>query len=323
MKKSVLLISTTWWLVACAGGEIPSPPAVAYVEAVQIDPAGVQAAPRPVPITPENPIAVPVEKKWASHEAKTAAAVRAATVTALDGTFEGAVLNYVYQHGKRYKVVLDAPSQDFEQDSDTTLLLLGPDDGAEPDSGFGDPSYFLVDKVSSGVDETSMRAKRDKVRAMTSGTYQTVLPLKCYKRGAKTTMFVTSPARTYLLDLHCSGKRGAYNPAVQFTYLGDQVAAAPKPPRSASVRPAPVVADTRYTVEGPEEWRPREWTAWNDGANTHVRPSPSVRSRPVPMLAAGGSFFVDPSSTEYVVTGLPPEIRFPWGEGALVVRRMP
>lgn len=324
---SALLASTAFVLAACAGGQDAQPPGVAYVEATQIEPPpAVEERRVPVPITAENPIPEPKVRKFKSHEEATAAAVRASTVTAVDASFEGAILNYVFQHGKRYRVVLDGPSADFEQDSDTTLLMLGPDDGAEPDSGFGDPSYFLVDKVTSGVDETSMRAKRDKVRAMSSGTYQAVLPLKCYKRGAKTTMFVTSPRRTYLLDLYCSNshKGRGYNPAVQFTYVGEQVSAAPKPPRSTTAsRPAPVVADTRYTVEGPEEWQPRQWAAWNDGASTHIRPSPAVRSRPVPMLGAGTSFFIDPASGEYVVTGLPSEIRFPWGDTALIVRRTP
>lgn len=322
MRKTALLM-TTCLLAACAGGEDLPPPTVAYVPAQEIDPAAPVAAIRsPVPITSENPIPAPKVTTYKSHEAATAAAVKAATVTAVDGTFEGAILNYVFQHGKRYRIVLDGPSADFEQDSDTTLLMLGPDDGVEPDSGFGDPSYFLVDKVSGGVDETSMRAKRDKVRAMSSGTYQAVLPLKCYKRGAKTTMFVTSPRRTYLFDVYCSNrhKGDGYNPAVQFTYMHEQVADAPKAPKAAS-RPAPIVADTRYKVEGPAEWRPGEWTAWNDGANTHVRPSPAVTSRPVPMLSASTSFYSDPATGEYVITGLPSEIHFPWGDSALVVRR--
>lgn len=324
---TALLMTTTCLLTACAGGQDMPPPSVSYVEATQVEPPRAEQVARvPLPITPVNPIPEPKVRKFRSHEAATAAAVRNATVTALDGSFEGAVLNYVYRHGQRYRVVLDGPSEDFEQDSDTTLLMLGPDDGTEPDSGFGDPSYFLVDKVAAGVDETSMRAKRDKVRAISSGTHQTVLPLKCYKRGARTTMFVTTPRRTYLLDLHCSKhhKVGGYNPAVQFTFVGDQVSQAPKVPKtSAFSRPAPVVADNRYAIEGPEEWRPREWSAWNDGANTHIRPSPSIRSRPAPLLGAGGSFYIDPATNEYVVTGLPLEIRFPWGGNALLVRKLP
>jgi hypothetical protein len=203
MRKSVLLL-TNCLLAACTGGQDVPLPEVAYVPAQEIDPAAQEDVRRvPVPVTAENPIPAPKVKTYRSHEAATAAARRAATVTALDGSFEGAVLNYVYQHGKRYRLVLQAPSEDFGQDGDATLLMLGPDDGVEPDSGFGDPSYFLVDKVSGGIDETSMRAKRDKVRKMSAGDYQAVLPLKCYKAGQKTTMFVTSPRRTYLFDLHC------------------------------------------------------------------------------------------------------------------------
>jgi hypothetical protein len=41
------------------------------------------------------------------------------------------------------------------------------------------------------------------------------------------------------------------------------------------------------------------------------------------MLPPGSSFFVDPATTEYVITGLPSEITFPWGSNALVVRRAP
>jgi hypothetical protein len=41
------------------------------------------------------------------------------------------------------------------------------------------------------------------------------------------------------------------------------------------------------------------------------------------MLAAGAGFHIDPASNEYVITGLPSEIRFPWGDSALIVRRTP
>jgi type IV secretory pathway VirB9-like protein len=324
MRKTALLM-TTCLLAACTGGQDVPPPEVAYVPATEIDPAAQEVARSnrlPVPITIENPIPAPKARKYRSHEEATAAARKAATVTALNASFEGAILNYVFQHGKRYRLVLQAPSEDFDQDGDATLLMLGPDDGVEPDSGFGDPSYFLVDKVGGGIDETSMRAKRDKVRKMTAGDYQAVLPLKCYKNGEKTTMFVTSPARTYLFELHCSRTKTAYNSAVQFTYQHEQVADAPKVPREiGSSRPAPIVADTRYSIEGPAEWRPREWTAWNDGAKTHIRPSPSVTTRPVPMLNAATSFHSDPATGEYIINGLPSEIRFPWGDSALIVKR--
>jgi hypothetical protein len=324
MRKAALLV-TTCLLAACAGGQDIPPPEVAYVPATEIGPDAQEAARTkrlPVPITLENPIPAPKVKTYKTHEAATAAARKAATVTAIDGSFEGAVLNYLYQHGKRYRLVLQAPSEDFGQDGDATLLMLGPDDGVEPDSGFGDPSYFLVDKVSGGVDETSMRAKRDKVRKMSAGDYQAVLPLKCYKSGTKTTMFVTSPARTYLFELHCSRTRDGYNSAVQFTYQHDQVSEAPKVPAAVgSSRPAPIVADIRYSIEGPAAWRPREWTAWNDGAKTHIRPSPAVTTRPVPLLSAATSFFADPATGEYIINGLPAEIRFPWGDSALIVKR--
>lgn len=324
MRKSALLL-TTCLLAACAGGQDIPAPEVAYVPATEIDPAAQEAARvsrRPVPLTLENPIPEPKAKTYRTHEEATAAARKTATVTAVDGSFEGAVLNYLYQHGKRYRLVLQAPSEDFGQDGDATLLMLGPDDGVEPDSGFGDPSYFLVDKVSGGIDETSMRAKRDKVRKMSAGDYQAVLPLKCYKAGTKTTMFVTSPRRTYLFELHCKRTNDSYNSAVQFTYQHDQVSEAPKVPRDAgSSRPAPIVADTRYSIEGPDEWRPREWTAWNDGARTHIRPSPAVTTRPVPLLSAATGFFSDPATGEYIIDGLPSEILFPWGETALIVKR--
>src|SRR5687768_1118381 len=143
MRKSALLL-TTCLLAACAGGQDIPTPEIAYVPAQEIDPVAQEAAKRvPVPITAENPIPAPKVKTFKSHEAATAAARKAATVTAIDGSFEGAVLNYLFQHGKRYRIVLQAPSEEFGQDGDTTLLMLGPDDGVEPDSGFGDPSYFL------------------------------------------------------------------------------------------------------------------------------------------------------------------------------------
>ena len=115
MRKTALLV-TTCLLTACAGGQDIPPPEVAYVPATEIDPAAQEAAKRvPVPITLENPIPAPKAKTYKTHEAATAAARKAATVSALDASFEGAILNYVYQHGKRYRLVLQAPSEDYGQ----------------------------------------------------------------------------------------------------------------------------------------------------------------------------------------------------------------
>ncbi|MGF7213210.1 hypothetical protein GGE65_007846 [Skermanella aerolata] len=326
MKRPALLVIPCL-LAGCVGGQSTPPPQVAYVEATQTQPATSETASRPpVPITVENPVPDPKARKWKSHEAKTASAVRKATQTALDADFEGVILNYVYQHGRRYRVVVDGPSEDWKEDADVTTLTLGQDDGSEPDIAIGgDPLWFSVDKIGSGIDETSMRAKRDKVRALQRGAYQTMITVKCFRRGARTSLRIGTGQRKYHFDLSCANSHGGngYNPDVQFTYAHDQVVGTADPPRPVREFTPPVVADTRYTVEGPETWRPREWAAWNDGANTHVRPSPAVRSRPVPMLAAGSSFYLDPSSSEYVIAGLPSEIRFPWGETAVVVRRAP
>src|SRR3954465_10391018 len=86
MRKSALLI-TTCLLAACAGGQDTPPPAVAYVPATQIEPPSASAEPRrlSVPITAENPIPEPKLKRFKSHEEATAAARKAATVTALEG----------------------------------------------------------------------------------------------------------------------------------------------------------------------------------------------------------------------------------------------
>jgi hypothetical protein len=325
---SALLASTAFVLAACAGGQDAPPPGVAYVEATQIEPpsATVEERRMPVPITAENPIPEPKVQKFKSHEAKTAAALKGGTQSALDAEFEGVILNYQYQHGRRYRVVVDAPSAEWEQDADATTITLGQDDGSESDIIVGgDPNWFNVDKANAGIDETSMRAKRDKVRAMANGTSTTMITVKCFKPGVRTSLKIGTGQRKYIFDLQCSNRHGGsgYNQDVQFTYAYDQQISTYQPARPTQARPAPVVADTRYTVEGPDEWRPREWAAWNDGASTHIRPSPAVRSRPVPMLGAGSSFFIDPASGEYVVTGLPSEVRFPWGDAALMVRRTP
>ena len=332
MRKSALLV-TTCLLAACAGGQgdIP-PPTVAYVPAQEVDPSAPVAAPhRPVPITAENPIPAPKVKEWKSASAKTAAANKSALQTAMEGEYDGAVLNYEYRHGRRYRVVVDGPSGDdgdgWGKDADATNITLGQDDGSEPDITIGgDPDWFSVNKVGTGIEETSMRAKRDKARSMSQGTYTTQITVKCFKRGVRTTLTIGTGARNYIFDLQCANSHGGnnYNHAVEFTYAHDQQISTYQPPaRQAVTRAAPIVADTRYTVEGPDEWRPREWTAWNDGANTHVRPSPAVTSRPVPMLSASASFHIEPATGEYIITGLPPEIRFPWGETALIVRRTP
>lgn len=335
MRKSTLLV-TTCLLAACAGGENLPPPSVAYVEATQIPAPETETQPRqPVAITIENPIPEPKVRKWKSAAEKTAAANKAALKTALDGEYLGAILRYEYRHGGRYRVVLDGPTGEFDgwgEDADATTITLGQDDGSEPDISIGgDPTFFSVDKTGTGIEkigagEMSMREKRDKARAMSAGTYTTEIPVKCFKRGARATMFIGTGTRKYIFDLQCLNSHGGnnYNHAVEFYYAHEQQVSTYQPlPKASNVQPQPVVADTRYSVEGPEEWRPREWAVFNDGANTHIRPSPAVRSRPAPILGAGGSFYIDPASNNYVVTGLPPEIRFPWGDTALIVRRTP
>src|SRR5690349_10406961 len=160
MQKSALLV-TTCLLTACTGGPGTPAPSVAYVPATPVMPEQ-PSAPRPVAsVTRENPIPAPKQVKYRSHEAATAAARRAATQTALDGTFEGAILNYEYQHGRVYRVVVDAPSAEWETDADVTTLTLGPDEEEIPDiAQGGDSNWFLVEHMGSGTDETSMRARK-------------------------------------------------------------------------------------------------------------------------------------------------------------------
>lgn len=329
MKKPLVLM-TAGLLGACASGSTAPPPLVTYVPAIPIplaQPAAQAGAAGP-PATLVNPIPTPEPTRYKSHEAATAAASRAAVVDARSGTFEGETLNYLYRTGQRYKLVLDAPSHEEWQDAGVTQLFLGPGDGSEPGVFFDDPTWFTQEKLASGIDQTSMRAKRDRARQVSDGKYQTIVTLKCWKPGAVTNASVTTPQRPYLLRLHCATRKGTggYNATVQFTSVGEQgvppaeafaSAEAPVPAGS-----GPVVKDTGYAVSGPAEFRPREWAAWNDGADTHVRPPDSIRTRPVPMLPPASQFGVDPQTGEYFIRGLPAEIRFPWGpEQQVVVRR--
>src|SRR5690349_3868990 len=315
-------------LGACASGSTAPPPLVTYVPATPIPPApsaspGVAAQP---PATLVNPVPTPEPTRYRSHEAATAAAARAAVVDARSATFEGETLNYLYRVGHRYKLVLDAPSHEEWQDAGVTQVFLGPGDGSEPGVMFDDPTWFTVEKLSAGIDATSMRAKRDRARQVSEGKYQTIVTLKCWSPGAVTNASVTTPQRTYLLRLHCATRKGTggYNATVQFTSVGEQGVppAGSSAPAEAFAPSGPVVKDTGYAVTGPAEFRPTEWAAWNDGADTHVRPPDAVRTRPVPMLPPASQFGVDPQTGEYFIRGLPAEIRFPWGpEQQVVVRR--
>lgn len=284
----------------------------------------------PVPITDENPIPAPKVKEWKSAAAKTAAANKGSLRTSLEGEYQGAILNYEYQHGKRYRVVVDGPTDHGEgwgDDADATLITLGQDDGSEPSITQGGLlDWFNVDKVETAIEETSWRAKRDKVRAMSQGSYNTQITVSCAKRGARTSLKVGTGKRFYIFDLECQNSHGGnnYNHVVEFTYPHDQqISTGSSAPRAMTVQPRPIVADVRYTVEGPADWKPREWVAWNDGAKTYVRPAPSVQSRPVPMLATGTSFEVDSTTNEYIINGLPSEIHFPWSGSAIIVKRVP
>lgn len=334
--KKILLLMTTCLISACAGEYAPPPP-VSLVAATPVDPITLAVEPsadalsRPIAVTPTNPLPEPKVKNWKSAEAKIAAANKASLRTALDGEYEGAILRYEYRRGGRYRVVVDGPSDQFPDepgwgiDADATTITLGQDDGSEPNITVGgDPQWFNVDKVGTGVEKT-MREKRDQVRAMAQGVYTTQITIKCHKRGARATATIGTGKRNYIFDLQCANTHGRnnYNHSVEFYYADEQQVSFPQPVRTTPASAAPVVADIRYEIDGPAEWRPREWTAWNDGAKTYVHPSPSVQSRPVPMLPAGAGFFIDPMTSDYVITGLPGEILFPWGEQAITVRRRP
>jgi hypothetical protein len=331
MRNYLLMTVAGMVLAGCAGGPDGPAPSLTYnyVEAKEVPFEPVMAS-VPVPIGGVATEAPKPEKKFKSASAKIADAVKKARRTALDCTFEGVIMTCPFQNGLRHQVIMDGASVERASDSNETQFWLEPGETA-PEIIFGDPQWFSGEVTAGGVDSTSMRAKRDKVNGIKTPGARLIVAIKNYKPGVQTTLTISTGSRTYLYYLivpSCKQPEGEpprkcnapYVPVVQHTYDSDQpkVRAATAPARS-----MPAVSDTRYSYDGPTEFLPKEWSAYNDGVNTYILPPARLASRPVPFLPQGAapSFSVDPQSHHYIIRGLPGEVLFKRGDLTMTVRR--
>jgi hypothetical protein len=331
--RSYLLMGVAGIVLAgCAGGPSGQAPSLTYdyVEAKEVPFSEPPPPPGPVPLGGVATEAPPPEKRWKSASAKISDAVKKSKRNALDCSFEGSIMTCPFRNGLRYQVTVDGASHEGAQDSNDTQFWLEPGEGA-PEIIFGNPAYFTGEVTAGGVDTTSMRAKRDKAHGRKTVGSRLIIAVKNYKPGERTSMTIVTGNRVYLYDLivpscgqpedETAKKCNApYNPVVQHTYDSDQ------PQVRAAValsRDMPAVSDTRYSYDGPAEFLPKEWSAYNDGVNTYVLPPARLASRPVPFLPKGSapSFSVDPQSRHYVIRGLPGEILFTRGDITMTVRR--
>jgi hypothetical protein len=332
MRKYLLMTVAGMVLAGCAGGHDGPAPSLTYnyVEAKEV-PFSESAVPQvPMPLGGIATTAPPPEKKFKSASAKIAAEVRKSRRNALNCSFEGSIMTCPYQNGLRHQVIMDGASAEGAKDSDVTLFYLEPGEGT-PEIIFGNPEFFTGEVTAGGVDTTSMRAKRDRANGRKTPGARLIIAVKNYKPGERTSLTIATGSRIYLYDLivpSCKQSDDApphkcnapYNPVVQHTYESDQ----PKVPASSvSSRSMPAVSDTRYSYDGPAEFLPREWSAYNDGINTYILPPARLASRPVPFLPQGSapSFSVDPQSHHYVIRGLPGEVLFKRGDLTMTVRR--
>lgn len=335
LRSYLLVTAAGLGLAGCAGGPEGSPPSLTYgyVEGQQIEApverAAMPSAPMPLGgVATEEP---PPEKVWKSDSAKIADAVRKAQRNALNCTFEGEIMTCPYQSGYRHKITMDGPSTERGQDSFETQFWLEPGEST-PEVIFGDPQWFSAELTGGGVDTTSMRAKRDKAHGRQTPSANLIIVAKNYKPGVTTTMSINTGSRKYLYKLtvpSCAGNNAspptkcnaAYNPVVQHTYDTDQPAL--KATAAKISRPAPQVANTRYAYAGSADFLPGEWSAYNDGVKTYILPPARLSSRPTPMFPNGASaqWWVEPATNQYVIRGLPGEVRFHRGESTMTVRR--
>jgi hypothetical protein len=341
MRSLLLMTVAGIGLAGCAGGPEGPPPSLTYgyVEGQQIAPP-----PDETPTITSGPMAlgknmpvdlalreVPPEKTWKSDSAKIADAKRKARRSALDCSFEGEIMTCPFQEGYRHKIYVDGASIERAQDSFETQFWLEPGEQT-PEVIFGDPQWFKAELTGGGVDTTSMRAKRDKANGRQTTSARLNIVLKNYKPGVSTTMSINTGSRMYLYMLivpSCKANEASppakcnapYNSVVQHTYDSDQpqIKAAPAAQRSVSAQ----VANTRYEYQGSAEFLPGEWSAYNDGVKTYILPPPRLASRPVPMFPNGApaQWWVDPSSNQYVIRGLPPEVVFSRGDAKMTVRK--
>lgn len=335
MRRHLLITAAVMTLAGCSGGPEGEPPSLTYnyVEGQQIAPPVDPVPSIPMPLGGVATSAAPPEKKWSSASAKIADAVRKSRRNALDCTFEGSIMTCPFRNGLRHEVRLDAASFEGAQDANETQFWLEPGEGT-PEIIFGNPAFFSGEVTAGGVDTTSMRAKRDKAHGRQSASARLIIAVKNYKPGERSSMTIATGNRVYLYDLvvpSCgqpeddTAKKcnAPYNPVLQHTYDSDQPqikAAAVATPHPKAM---PQVSDTRYAYEGSAEFLPDDWSAYNDGVNTYILPSPRLSSRPVPMFPKGGqaSWWVDPSSNHYVIRGLPNEVLFSRGKTTMTVRR--
>jgi hypothetical protein len=301
-----------------------------YVEAQEVAPPGPLTPSAPMPLGGVATRPAQPEKRYKSASAKIADAVRKSRRTALDCTFEGSIMTCPYHNGLRHQVILDGASTEGATDSNDTQFWLEPGEGT-PEAIFGNPQYFSAEVTAGGVDGTSMRSKRNRAHGRKTPGARLIITVKNYKPGERTSLTISTGSRTYLYDLvvpSCKQPENEpphkcnapYNPVVQHTYESDQpkLVAAAVPDHE-----MPAVSDTRYTYDGPADFLPRAWSAYNDGVNTYILPPSRLASRPVPFLPRGSapSFWVDPQSRHYVIRGLPDVVVFSRGDLTMTVRR--
>lgn len=327
-------------LSGCAA-EMPTYPSDLEYQYVPIE-KGMPAAAlqTPMPVVPgSHPSNGPVTREKVVKPKTNAQAMRAALKAAetnpTDCDFENSVMVCPFEKGRIYNVFVKAgnlasPSLtkdgqitdakvDAEQalvvgnQTDTpgnpTLFMLQPGEKIV-NIGFDNYDWFSLPpegEEESGIDPTSVYGG--------GGDSQAIIPVRGWKAGERTGMWILTNRRTYLIRLHTN--RYDYNRAVAWHYRDDPETADNM--FTGSAKAAGMVVDPvdparlkPYDVSGPAEWLPEKWGAWHDGEKLRLIPPAEIASRPVPFVRRDGNEgktrWDVAADGSYVIYGRPAEV---------------
>ena len=287
---------------------------------VKIAPLPAAQKPAEPPSTDINP--VKFEAPASGHAASVAARLRQAnkeaTRTVFDGYFTGATVNFRWQPGEVYDVILAK--------NRTTTLALAPGEGYV-NAVFGDDRYFGLAQSWAGTKDT---------RAGGGGPAASLVPIVSWEGGHCTDLSLYTTWRVILMNVCSNGAQGAYNRAISWTFPDDEKARVEQGLKASAVSMdrstgVPVdQLDTRYKFDGPAAWKPGEWTAMNDRKRTYVVPPKDLPVHPVPAIMADGATNTpeyrslpakEGDGTYYEIDAVPATLVFQYGDQIMTVRR--
>jgi type IV secretory pathway VirB9-like protein len=286
---------------------------------VRIAPLPVAPKPAEPPSTEVNPVKFEAvaSPRAGNALARLREANKEASRSVFDGYFTGATVNFRWKPGEVYDVVLAR--------NRTTNLALAPGEGYV-NAVFGDDRYFGLSQSWAGTKDT---------RANPGGPAASRIPIVAWEGGHCTDLTLYTTWREILMNVCSNGSASAYNKSISWTFPDDEKARVEAGLRNAvSMEPSTGIPvdqiDSHYKFDGPAEWKPAAWQAFNDHKKMYVVPPSNLPVRPVPAILADGhantpEYRMLPAKegdgAVYEIDAIPDALIFQYGDQILTARR--